>query len=164
MINNEKNICILYLILFYFQLNPQRTKLRRAPQALQALSDAFDDSKFNFKQIKSAELLFVLQYGEQQISFIINKNPLTRYHMVICPDVHQGLAQQLNMPSLKFCVNFLRVLSTEHGYLRIGFNSPGASSSVNHLHLHILAIERELYIDRAVSSNPFILLYIDVYI
>lgn len=133
-------------------MNPQRIKFRRPPQALQALTDTFDDSKFNFKQITSAELLFVIRHGEQQISFIINKNPLTRYHMIICPNVHEGLIQQLTMPSLKFCIDFLRPLSIDHSYIRIGFNSPGANSSINHLHLHILAIDRDLYIDKAVSK------------
>lgn len=140
-------------IVFILQLNPERNELRRTPQTLRTLREPFDENKFNFKQITTNELLSILDYNKEKISFIINKSPLTRYHIMICPNIEMGHKQQLTKSSLRFSIDFLRsLLSMEQYYLRIGYNSPGASSSVNHLHLHLLAIEKELYIDKAVSN------------
>lgn len=36
---------------------------------------------------------------------------------------------------------------------RIGYNSPGALASVNHLHLHLLYIERKLYLTEVVKAK-----------
>lgn len=41
--------------------------------------------------------------------------------------------------------------STTDKAIRLGYNSPGALASVNHLHLHLLHVERELYVEVVVS-------------
>lgn len=41
--------------------------------------------------------------------------------------------------------------STEDKSIRLGYNSPGALASVNHLHLHLLCLPQELYVDFVVS-------------
>lgn len=43
--------------------------------------------------------------------------------------------------------------STSDKAIRLGYNSPGALASVNHLHLHLLHVERELYVEVVVSSQ-----------
>jgi GDP-D-glucose phosphorylase len=41
--------------------------------------------------------------------------------------------------------------STADKSIKIGYNSPGALASVNHLHLHLLHIEHDLYVEDVVS-------------
>lgn len=41
--------------------------------------------------------------------------------------------------------------STDDKSIKIGYNSPGALASVNHLHLHLLHLEHELYVEDVVS-------------
>lgn len=116
-----------------------------------SLNPAFDEEKFNFKKVAEQEILLKLQFEDDtDITFIINKSPLTLYHTLICPNVEKGLAQRITLNSLRFCVDFL--LSIEQNrYFRIGYNSPGALASVNHLHLHLMFVDKELYVDRVVS-------------
>lgn len=87
---------------------------------------------------------------DTEISFIINNSPLTKYHTLICPDVEKSLPQRITLNAIRFSVDFLLSLERNR-YFRIGYNSPGALASVNHLHLHLMFIEQELYIDRVVS-------------
>lgn len=95
-----------------------------------------------------------VEYEGSKISMIINNSPLTRYHTLICPDVHLGLPQRICEKALRFCVDFLmNLIENGESNFRIGYNSPGALASVNHLHLHLMFIEQELYIDRAVSYS-----------
>lgn len=85
------------------------------------------------------------------VTMIINNCPLTQYHTLICPGLHANFPQRITLAALKFSVEFLMALRGNRN-LRIGYNSPGAMASVNHLHLHLIHIERDLYIDNAVCS------------
>uniref|UniRef100_A0A1I8PXV9 GDP-D-glucose phosphorylase 1 n=1 Tax=Stomoxys calcitrans TaxID=35570 RepID=A0A1I8PXV9_STOCA len=134
---------------FYAELNPERTALRRPPQTIASLDPCFDEDKFNFNKIKPEECLMLISYHEQSsISMIINNSPLTLYHTLICPNVAQCLPQRITLEALSFCVDFLMAL-LQQGELnfRIGYNSPGALASVNHLHLHLMYIEKDIYVD-----------------
>lgn len=44
-------------------------------------------------------------------------------------------------------VGLFLISSTEDRAVRFGFNSPGAHASVNHLHLHMIHVEHELYVE-----------------
>ncbi|XP_061395598.1 GDP-D-glucose phosphorylase 1 [Musca vetustissima] len=134
---------------FYSEFNPERTALRRAPQTIISLDPVFNEEKFNFKKIKPEECLMKVEYEGSKISMIINNSPLTLYHTLICPDVHMGLPQRICERALRFCVAFLEdLMENDERNFRIGYNSPGALASVNHLHLHLMYIEKDLYIDR----------------
>ncbi|XP_050332966.1 GDP-D-glucose phosphorylase 1 [Bactrocera neohumeralis] len=135
--------------IIYMEYNPQRTRLRRLPQTISSLTPVFDEKAFNFKKIKSLELLMNIPYEGAAISMIINKSPLTRYHTLICPDVAAGQPQRLTLPALRFCITFLLNIRDEEKAFRIGYNSPGALASVNHLHLHLLYVTTDLYSDKA---------------
>lgn len=135
--------------IIYMEFNPQRTRLRRIPQTIGSLKPVFDEETFNFKKIKPLELLMSIPYEGTDISMLINKSPLTRYHTLICPDVAAGQPQRLTLPALKFCVQFLLNIRDEEKAFRIGYNSPGALASVNHLHLHLLYVTAYLYSDKA---------------
>lgn len=97
---------------------------------------------------------------------LINNSPLTPTHSLICPSVEENLPQVLTLNAIELGVNLLRCL--EERKYRIGFNSPGALASVNHLHLHLIQLDCQLYVENAVSifiiyilgclSDSFILL------
>ena len=97
---------------------------------------------------------------ENSISFVVNSSPVTKYHTLLCPNLEAGLPQCMTLEALRFCVTFLLDLHqrndwngldfTELGGFRIGYNSPGALASVNHLHLHLIYLERVLYVDHVV--------------
>lgn len=127
------------------ELNPERTKLRRIPHVIPSLFTEFDSNKFNFNQIKASEKLLDIPFDDTIVSFIINQSPITIYHSLICPDLEKCLPQLITAKALEFCIEFL--LSTNDRGFRIAFNSPGALASVNHLHLHLLLLDCDLYID-----------------
>lgn len=84
------------------------------------------------------------------MTFLINNSPLTEHHILICPDLKGNLSQVLTASAVECGIEVLRQLNDRR--YRIGYNSPGAWASVNHLHMHLLKIEEELYIERVVSS------------
>lgn len=84
------------------------------------------------------------------ITFLINNSPLTKYHILICPNRLACHPQILTKAALKFSINFLFGLN-DYRY-RIGYNSPGALASVNHYHLHLLHIEHHLFVERVVGK------------
>lgn len=49
---------------------------------------------------------------------------------------------------MAFAIQLLHNLNDKH--FRIGYNSPGALASVNHLHLHLLYIEEHLFVEDVV--------------
>lgn len=136
---------------FYIELNPERTKLRRIPQIIPSIFSEFNPNKFNFTKINPSEKLLDVPFNDSVISFIINQSPLTIYHSLICPDLEKGHPQFITEKALEFCIEFL--LSIDEKGFRIGYNSPGALASVNHLHLHLLFLDCELYADK-VELEP----------
>jgi GDP-D-glucose phosphorylase len=77
--------------------------------------------------------------------FIINNSPLTKYHLLVIPDVKSNQPQVMTLKCLELG---LRLISCcDDRAIRFGYNSPGALASVNHLHLHMLHVERELFVE-----------------
>uniref|UniRef100_A0A1B0CI30 GDPGP1-like N-terminal domain-containing protein n=1 Tax=Lutzomyia longipalpis TaxID=7200 RepID=A0A1B0CI30_LUTLO len=138
-------------LMYLLDLNEYRTQLRRKPMFIESVTPHFNKDAFNFNKVKAEEVLFILQYEEMLVSFLINNSPLTQNHCLLCPDVEKNQPQILTQKSLEFSLKLLDKL--ENKYYRIGYNSPGALASVNHLHMHLLLIQRELYVDTAVISE-----------
>ncbi|KAH8408203.1 hypothetical protein KR215_000075 [Drosophila sulfurigaster] len=133
---------------FHVELNADRSLKRRAPQIIDNLNPKFKPQQFNFNKVDGQEVLLIIDdlKDKCEIQMIINKSPLTKYHTLICPDVKKNLVQRVTLKSLAFCINFLR--NIEEPNMRMGYNSPGALASVNHLHFHLLDMPQELYIDK----------------
>lgn len=91
---------------------------------------------------------------------LINNSPLTPAHSLICPSLEENLPQVLTLNAIELSVNLLRCL--EERKYRIGFNSPGALASVNHLHLHLLQLDCHLYVEDAVSIDIVYTLYVSL--
>ncbi|XP_037939358.1 GDP-D-glucose phosphorylase 1 isoform X1 [Teleopsis dalmanni] len=132
---------------FYAELNPERTQLRRHPQTISSLRPKFDENMFNFKKINPNEQLMQITYNDIKVDMIINRSPLTPFHTLIIPDLNGEHAQHITIVSLNFSIRLL--LDLQETTFRIGYNSPGALASVNHLHLHLINLDKVLYIDIA---------------
>lgn len=117
------------------------------------LRPQFDPSSFNFTQIKNDEHLFDVEYkgGQHRISFIINNSPLTRNHCLVVPDLDRGYPQILNTTAIEYALSLLADLDNRR--FRIGYNSPGALASVNHLHLHLVDVPNVLFSEHFVSNH-----------
>lgn len=83
---------------------------------------------------------------------MINNSPLTKYHILIVPQLESCLPQIITKEAIEVALNIMQ--ATNDKAVRIGYNSPGALASVNHLHLHIVYVEHDLYIEDVVSL-PF---------
>lgn len=115
----------------------------------------FEKDKFNFTKIKKDEILLEIPYEKSTITILINNSPLTRFHSLIVPDLAQCIPQKINEVSLRFTSQFM--LNISDLSIRIGFNSPGALASVNHLHLHLIKLDQRIFIETInldkISSN-----------
>ncbi|XP_030385270.1 GDP-D-glucose phosphorylase 1 [Scaptodrosophila lebanonensis] len=131
---------------FYAELNKDRSMKRRLPQTIENLNPKFKPSHFNFNKVNTIEQLMIIEHNDRQVHMIVNKSPITQYHTLICPDVKKNLVQKITAESLLFCITFMRHIND--GNIRIGYNSPGALASVNHLHYHLVHMPQDLYIDK----------------
>lgn len=95
--------------------------------------------------MKPEEILLRIPFEKSTISFLINNSPLTKFHSLIVPDLEKRDPQILNLTSIRFSVYFL--LNTTDSFVKIGYNSPGALASVNHLHLHMIKLKQKTFID-----------------
>lgn len=59
------------------------------------------------------------------------------------------MPQVMTRDALELAMKIMRAVDDEA--LRIGFNSPGALASVNHLHMHMVYVEKDLYVECVVS-------------
>lgn len=60
------------------------------------------------------------------------------------------MPQVMTREALELAMKIMRAVDDKA--LRIGFNSPGALASVNHLHMHMLYVEKkDLYVEHVVS-------------
>ena len=119
------------------------------------MDEPFDGSKFHFNKVKGdEEVLAVLHDGdEQRHRILVNVSPLMFGHGLLVPFAEQCLPQQLTPDAIDLALRLLRrdinhttgetldnskSTNPSADTFCIGFNSLGAFSSVNHLHLHIL--------------------------
>lgn len=145
---------------FAFQLNTERTTLRRSPQNITSLLPEYDETKFNFNRVHADEILFEcvdhMRHGSKQLtlSVLINNSPLTPYHCLLCPNLLENRPQVLTKEAILSACDILFGFADQKYH--IGFNSPGAFASVNHLHLHLLYIETPLSIQNYVRKTLFL--------
>lgn len=106
-------------------------------------------NEFNFNKIDEREILLTKDFCGFPVSFLINNSPLTKFHLLIVPDSGANFPQIMNENCLRLAIEIM--MSTKDGAVRLGFNSPGALASVNHLHLHLIYVERTLFVDKVVK-------------
>lgn len=134
-------------MILVLQLNSDRNRKRRRPQTIESLNPTFKHMMFNFNKVDAQEVIMTIDdaHGSPEVQMIINKSPITKYHTLICPEVGKNHTQRITRDALQFCITFMRNIDDKD--MRMGYNSPGALASVNHLHFHLLHMPQDLYID-----------------
>lgn len=130
-------------------MNKDRSELRRKPQKIQSVKPNFNENEFHFNKADSNEVLFNILSEDSRITFLINNSPLTKFHSLIVPDMIKNQSQIIDKYCIKFGIHLMFLLNQRA--FRIGYNSPGALASVNHLHMHLLYIEEILFVESVVS-------------
>lgn len=141
-----------------FQLNTERTSLRRKPQVITSVVQPFNENAFNFNKVSECEVLLRCQSQlndeanstQGTITFLVNNSPITKYHSLICPRLTENLLQVITKESIEFAIDLMTGLNDR--CYRIGYNSLGAFSSLNHLHMHLIHVTEKMYVEDAVSS------------
>lgn len=123
---------------------------RRKPEKFDSITPAFNPNEFNFNKIDEREILAKKVINDSPVLFLINNSPLTKYHLLIVDEVEANHPQVMTLQCLALALEVM--MSTSDQRIRLGYNSPGALASVNHLHLHLLFVEKELYVEVVVSS------------
>ncbi|KAH8378921.1 hypothetical protein KR009_002104 [Drosophila setifemur] len=138
---------------FYAELNTERSVKRRSPQTIENLNPSFKPKHFNFNKVDALEVMMTIDEDQSRpaVQMIINKSPLSKYHTLICPEVEKNHVQRLNREALAFCITFMRNIDDRN--MRMGYNSPGALASVNHLHFHLLHMPKDLYVDTVAMDE-----------
>jgi GDP-D-glucose phosphorylase len=122
---------------------------RRKPEKFESITPKFNVDEFNFNKIDPREALAVFEFNGFPVLFLINNSPLTKYHLLIVPEVETNQPQIMTQNCLELGLSIMK--ATNDRAIRLGYNSPGALASVNHLHLHLIHVERDLYIEAVVS-------------
>lgn len=138
---------------FLVQLNSDRTTKRRQPQQIPSLTPAFDANAFNFNKINPAEVLLHITSDDdsvRDVSCLVNNSPLTKFHSLLCPNITANQPQILTLAAVAFSVRLLQSFADNR--YRIGYNSPGAYASVNHLHMHLIYLEERLFVEDVVNE------------
>uniref|UniRef100_A0A182NAE5 GDP-D-glucose phosphorylase 1 n=1 Tax=Anopheles dirus TaxID=7168 RepID=A0A182NAE5_9DIPT len=130
---------------FLVLLNSKRLTERRQPQAF-LLDAPYDPARFNFARVAPCEIQLEL-LRPIPTSILINNSPVAPYHSLVVPDRTAQCPQLLTPAGVRIALELLLRLPDRR--YRLGYNSPGAQASVNHLHLHLLRLDRELYVERA---------------
>lgn len=156
--NRCSNMCHIFSLL---QLNTDRTSLRRKPQVITSVIQPFNENAFNFNKVNECEVLLRCQNqlsedensAPETVTFLVNNSPITKYHSLICPRLNDNLSQIITKESIEFAIDLITGLD-DRSY-RIGYNSLGAFSSVNHLHMHLIDVPEKMYVEDAVSLFEF---------
>lgn len=127
--------------------------MRRAPQTIHTVVADFNENAFNFNKVNAEEILFECNHPKLKaiVTYLINNSPLTKYHSLICPDLRKNLPQVLTRDAITIAIDTLADFRDPK--FKIGYNSPGALASVNHLHLHLLHMDEPLYVDHPVNNT-----------
>jgi GDP-D-glucose phosphorylase len=127
---------------------PQREIKRRIPQKFDSITPEFDESKFNFNKIRNEEILLETEILDVPVTYVVNDSPVSVPHMLIVPNRLDNLPQVFTENAAIVCIETLKAFGDR--YYKIGFNSSGAFSSVNHLHIHLFYLEKTLFVENIV--------------
>lgn len=156
---------------FIAQLNEGRANKKRPTECrLDAVVQAFDEAKFNFKKAYVQEVLFQFEpsaaEGMQAVQsnledsaisnaspnlVIINVSPIDYGHVLLVPKVMDCLPQLVDPDTLRLAMTFAREAANPS--LRVGYNSLGAYATINHLHYQAYYLN-QLFPCELVPTEP----------
>lgn len=139
-------------------LNVNRLTMKRKPQEMNSVRlTSVKKDEFNFTKISEKEKLFdfiveARRPAEKSIhgTVIVNNAPIEFCSSLLVLELEQCLPQSFTQESLLLALYVCA--SSNSKYLRLGFNSPGAASSVNHSHWHLYYQEADL----AIAKQPIV--------
>ena len=105
----------------------------------------------------SCETNFMKENFKQFDHFaIVNKSPICKYHSLIVPFLHDKLPQKMDSDALAAVLRIMDFFQSSSKTLRIGFNSLGGYSSINHLHFHLVFVNELFHETKAfpIESAP----------
>jgi hypothetical protein len=136
---------------FIKQYNPEQASGKRgadtyaAPPPPPPVCQPFNPEKFNFNKARANEILLYIkeqqgggievcdETNENKHPIFVNVSPCTHGQFLLVPSPKQCLPQQMTQQALTLGLWLLA--ASDRPDLRLIFNSGGAWSSVNHLHL-----------------------------
>lgn len=132
---------------FHCYLNVNRLTMKRKAQNMDSIKVKVNKSEFNFTKINKDEILFDFDIEEIsntlsgahrdkiKATIIVNNAPIEHCSSLLVLELDKCLPQVFTKESLLLA---LYVASCSKNLdLRLGFNSAGANSSVNHSHWHL---------------------------
>lgn len=105
------------------QLNPQRGFNRRKRDLFNTMNDMFDPSKFNFTKINDQEILLEIipcntlhsqdepKIGTTRHKILLNISPIEYGHILIVPNVDDGLPQRLTWETILLAFDLVQLSS-----------------------------------------------------
>ncbi|EJD74278.1 hypothetical protein LOAG_18387 [Loa loa] len=126
------------------QLNIERAEKRRKPMHFRAISEPFNNLRWNFTKLNENEILFYLQRKDYLLSndtldyhvVAVNAAPLSRGHSLLLPCMNRRTPQVLSEVAVRLATDTM--LLVKDNFFHVLFNSLLALASINHLHLHLL--------------------------
>jgi hypothetical protein len=122
------------------QFNPLRAlrPSRMANQVTHGISVPFDPESFNFnKPFLRKEILWEGWLCGRSSTLFYNKFPFVELHGLMVPGRRNGLPQLLRREDNDYLWRLTELLSRTMSGVGFGYNSYGASASVNHLHFQM---------------------------
>lgn len=99
----------------------------------------------------------ITEINQIPVTLLINNSPLKKYHSLVVPEMKANSPQVMTLNCLEVALEIMK--STDDRSIRLGYNSPGALASVNHLHIHLISLPHQLYVEvvdlKNVASNLF---------
>lgn len=122
-----------------------------------SITPNFNENEFNFNKVDEREILMITEIKGIPVTLLINNSPLKKYHTLVVPELKSNNPQVMTLNCLEVALEIMK--STDDRTIRLGYNSPGALASVNHLHIHLISLQNQLYVEdvelKNVVSNLF---------
>lgn len=98
------------------QLNPQRAVNRRKREEFDSMNEIFNDDQFNFKKIKTSEVLLQMDSSDKLLagcdhSVMLNISPIEYGHVLLAPFLQKGLPQRCTRESLLLAFDMVQLSS-----------------------------------------------------
>ena len=125
---------------------------REAARIATTIEQPFDPAHFHFGRVPH-EVFLTGHVGNVSVDWLFSKYPLTSFHALVVPDLAQMLPQLLSAKYHHFAAQTLH--SLPRGSV-IGYNSLGASASVNQLHFQVVvAAGPQPFLDSRWEKEPY---------
>lgn len=129
---------------YVVQLQVDRAKTRRPPDAMDKVTAPFDPDKFNFTKIDfDKEAIFELRTDPDEVDsdfVVVNVSPVEFGHSLLVPNLWDKLPQVVTDRSILVAAK--AVMASGLSNFKAAYNSLCGHASVNHLHWHLYYLRK----------------------